>query len=152
MNSQSIELLQPGGFEVTPHAAHHGGRRGVRPFLGHFAGMFVAMMAGMPLIGMPMKALQAALLGPSSVGTPELSALGMGAAMTISMVAWMRFRGHAWHPSLEMGAAMIAPLVVLFPLSWVGVISARSLSGLEMGLMVPAMLLAMLYRRGEYGL
>ena len=91
MNSQSIELLQPGGFEVTPHAAHHGGRRGIGPFLGHFAEMFVAMMVGMPLFGMPMRALQAALLGPSSVGIPELRALGMAVSMTVAMVAWMRY-------------------------------------------------------------
>lgn len=152
MNSQSIQLLQPGGFEVTPHAAHHAGRRGIQPFLGHFAGMFAAMMVGMPLVGMPLRAMQAVLLGPSSVGVPELSALGMAVSMTISMVAWMRFRGHSWRPSVEMGAAMIVPALVLLPLSWAGVIAARSLTGIEMALMVPAMLLAMLYRRGEYGL
>lgn len=152
MNSQSIELLQPGGFEVTPHAAHHGGRRGIVPFLGHFAEMFVAMMVGMPLFGMPMRALQAALLGPSSVGIPELRALGMAISMTVAMVAWMRIRRHSWRPSVEMGAAMIVPTIALFPLSWAGLIAARSLSGLEMALMLPAMLLAMLYRRSEYGL
>ena len=47
---------------------------------------------------------------------------------------------------------MIVPTIALFPLSWAGIIAARSLSGLEMALMLPAMLLAMLYRRSEYGL
>ena len=149
MKFQSIELLQPGRLEVTPH---HGGRRGISLFLGHFAGMFVAMMVGMPLFGMPLRALQGALLGPSSVGIPELRALGMAISMTVAMVAWMRFRGHSWRPSIEMGAAMIVPTLALFPLSWAGLIAARGLSGLAMALMLPAMLLAMLYRRSEYGL
>jgi len=152
MNFQSIALNQPGGLEATPYAAHHGGRRGIRPFVGHFAEMFAAMMISMPLFGMPLRALQGALLGPSSVGVAELRALGMAVAMTIGMVAWMRFRGHSWRPSAEMGAAMIVPAVALLPLAWTGVIAARSLSGIEMALMVPAMLLAMLYRRSEYGL
>lgn len=152
MNSQSIELLQPGGFEVTPHAAHHGGRQGVRPFLGHVGEMVVAMMIGMPLFGMPLRALQGALLGPSSVGIPELRALGMAVSMTISMVAWMRYRGHSWRASAEMGAAMIVPSVVLFPLLWTGIISGGMLVGLAHGLMLPSMLAVMVYRRSAYGL
>lgn len=152
MNSQSIELLQPGGFEVTPHAAHYGGRRGVRPFLRHVGEMFVAMMIGMPLFGMPLRALQGALVGPSSVGIPEFRALGMAISMTISMVAWMRYRGHSWRASAEMGAAMIVPPVALFPLLWMGIISGAMLVGLAHGLMLPSMLAVMLYRRRAYGL
>lgn len=152
MNSQSIELRQPGGFEVTPHAAHHGGRRGVRPFLGHAGEMFVAMMVGMPLFGMPLRAVQGALLGPSSVGIPELRALGMAVSMTISMVAWMRYRGHSWRASAEMGAAMIVPSVALLPLLWTGIISGGMLVGLAHVLMLPSMLAVMLYRRSAYGL
>ncbi|HEY6057900.1 MAG TPA: hypothetical protein VIV06_07695 [Candidatus Limnocylindrales bacterium] len=152
MNSQEITLTRPGGFEASPHAAHHGGRRGIVPFVGHFGEMFVAMMLGMPLLGMPLAALQGALLGPSSYAIPELRAFGMAVAMTIPMVAWMRYRGHAWRPSVEMGAAMIVPTLALFPLYWAGLIPGRSLSGLEMALMLPAMLGAMIYRRHEYGL
>jgi hypothetical protein len=152
MNSQAIELLQPGSFEVTPEAAHHGGRRGVRPFLGHVGEMFVAMMIGMPLFGMPLRALQGALLGPSSIGIPELRALGMAVSMTISMVAWMRYRGHSWRASAEMGAAMIVPSVAMFPLLWTDIISGGMLVGLAHGLMLPSMIAVMLYRRSEYGL
>ena len=152
MDAQVIDLTQPAGFEASPHAAHHGGRRGIRPFLGHFAEMFVAMMLGMPLLGMPLSLLGGALFGTAAVHIPEVRALGMAVAMTIPMVAWMRFRGHAWRPSAEMGAAMIVPALALFPLYWAGLIPGRSLSGLEMALMLPAMLAAMLYRRHEYGL
>jgi flagellar biosynthetic protein FliP len=152
MNSHSIALNQPGGFEATPHAAHHGGRRGVGPFLGHFAEMFVAMMIGMPLFGMPLRALQGALLGAPSVGIPELRALGMATAMTVAMVAWMRFRGHSWRASAEMAAAMIVPTVALLPLLWAGIISGGTLVRLEHVLMVPSMLAVMLYRRTDYGM
>jgi hypothetical protein len=152
MNTQSIELLQPGdGFQVTPHAAHLDGRRGVLPFLGHVVEMFVVMMAGMPLFGMPLRFLQGALLGPSSVAIPELRALGMALSMTIAMVAWMRFRGHSWRSAAEMGAAMMLP-VALFPLSWVGILSGGMLVGLAHGLMLPSMLAVMWYRRRAYGL
>jgi flagellar biosynthetic protein FliP len=152
MNSQSIALNQPGSFEATPHAAHNGGRRGVGPFLGHLAEMIAAMMIGMPLFGMPLRALQGALLGASSVGIPELRALGMATAMTVAMVAWMRFRGHSWRASAEMAAAMVVPTVALFPLLWVGMISGGMLVGLVHVLMVPSMLGVMLYRRREYGM
>lgn len=152
MNSQSIELLQPGGFEVTPHGAHYGGRRGVRLFLGHVGEMFAAMMIGMPMFGMPLRAMQAALLGPSSVGIPELRALGMTVSMTIAMVGWMRYRGHSWRASAEMGAAMIVPPVAFFPLLWTGIISGGTLVGLAHVLMLPSMLAVMWYRRSAYGL
>jgi hypothetical protein len=152
MNSQSIALTQPGGFEAAPHAAHHGRRRGIGPFLGHFAEMVVAMMVGMPLFGMPLRALQGAVLGPASVGIPELRALGMGAAMTVSMVIWMRYRGHSWRSSAEMGAAMLLPTIVLFPLLWVGLLPSGILVALGHGLMLPGMFAVMLLRRGEYGL
>ena len=152
MNSQSIALTQPGGFEATPQAAHHHDRRGIGSFLGHFVEMFVAMMVGMPLFGMPLRALQGALLGPASVGIPELRALGMAAAMTVAMVIWMRFRGHSSRATTEMAAAMVVPTVALFTMLWAGIISGGMLVGLGHVLMVPSMLAVMLYRRSEYGL
>ena len=152
MNSQSVELPQPGGFEGSTHLAHHTSRRGLAPFLGHFAEMIVAMMVGMMLFGMPLRALQGVLLGPSSVGVPELRAVGMAVSMSVSMVAWMLYRGHSWRASAEMAAAMIVPTVALFPFLWVGIISGGALFGLEHGLMLPSMLAVMYYRRSEYGL
>src|SRR5215207_6383713 len=152
MNSQSIALTQPGGSEANPHASHHGGRRGIGLFLRHFLEMFLAMMVGMPIFGMPLRALQGALLGPSSVGIPELRALGMAAAMTEAIVIWMRFRGHSSRATTEMAAAMVVPTVALFPLLWVGIISGGMLVGLGHVLMLPSMLAVMLYRRSDYGL
>ena len=152
MNSQSIVVPGPGPFEALPGAVHHGGGRGIGRFLRHFAEMFAAMMIGMPLVGMPLRALQGALLGPSSIGIPELRALGMAVAMSVAMVAWMRFRDHSWRSSAEMAAAMVVPVVAFIPLLWMGIISGSMLVGLGHVLMLPAMLAVMLYRRSEYGL
>jgi len=152
MNSHSIAQAQPARFEVTPHGVHHGARRGIRPFLGHFAEMFVVMMVGMPLFGMPLRALLAALLGPASVRTPELRALGMAMAMTVAMVAWMRFRGHSWGAAAEMGGAMLLPTAALLPLFWSDIISGGMLVGLGHVVMLPSMLAVMICRRSQYGL
>jgi hypothetical protein len=151
MNTQSIASNQPGGFEATPHAARPT-VRGLVPFLGHFAEMFTAMMIGMLVVGMPLRALQEAVFGPASVRVPELRALGMAVAMTLAMVAWMRFRHHSWRASTEMGAAMLVPTVALFPLLWADIVSGGMLMTLGHSLMLPSMLAAMAYRRGEYGL
>jgi hypothetical protein len=152
MNSQSISLNQPRSIEVTRHPARHGGRRGVGSFLGHFGEMFAAMMIGMPLFGMPLRALQGALLGPSSIAIPELRALGMAISMTVAMIAWMLYRGHSRTSAVEMGAAMILPTVALFPLHWMVVISGGMLIALAHGLMLPSMLAVMVLRRTQYGM
>lgn len=151
MNSQSIALADP-AFADAPAAAHHGSRRGIGRFLGHFGEMAAAMMIGMAVPGMPLRALQVAVLGPESAGVPELRALGMAASMTVAMVAWMRFRGHSWRASAEMAAAMMVPTVALLPLLWLDLVSGRTLVAVGHGVMLPAMLAAMLYRRREYGL
>jgi len=143
MYSQSISLTKPAGFAPSSRAAHHAGRRGWIPFLGHFAQMVVAMVLGMMVGGM---------LGTSDVSGAELQALLMAASMTVPMVAWMRVRRHSWRTSAEMAAAMVVPAAALFPLLWSSYISGDTLIGLQHGLMLPSMLAAMLYRRSEYGL
>lgn len=152
MNSQSMAPTGPGGLDTGLHAGHHGGRRGPGRFVGHFLEMFVAMMVGMPLFGMPLRALQGTLLGPSSIGIPELRALGMATAMTLAMVIWMRFRGHSPRATAEMAAAMVIPTVALLPMLWAGIVSDDALVWLTHVLMLPSMLAVMLYRRSEYGL
>jgi flagellar biosynthetic protein FliP len=152
MNSQSIAPTQPGDFEAPPHEAHHRGRRGIGTFLGHVTEMTAAMMIGMALVGMPLRAFQGAVFGASSLAIPEVRASGMAVSMTIAMVAWMRIRGHSSRASAEMGAAMLVPTMALLPLSWGGIISGSVLLGLGHVVMLPAMLAVMLYRRRDYGL
>jgi hypothetical protein len=70
--------------------------------------------------------------------------------MTMPMVLWMRYRGHSWQRGGEMAAAMNLPLLPLLVLYGVGAIPARSVLALQMLLMLPAMVGAMLYRKEEY--
>jgi hypothetical protein len=107
-------------------------------FLRHYIEMVIVMFVGMGVV-------------MAVAGMPEddtIALLYMGASMTVPMIAWMLFRGHTWRPSLEMGAAMMAPTVVA--MSLVGAVDYGLLMGLEHVAMLLAMLGAMLYRRDEY--
>jgi flagellar biosynthetic protein FliP len=121
------------------------------PFFRHLAEMSIAMFLGMGIGG----ALFTGILATqgivfSAARYPELFVLVMGFNMTLPMVAWMRHRGHGWRSSAEMAAAMIVPAIPLLCLHWVHVISGGLVCTLYCGLMIPAMVVAMLYRRGEY--
>jgi glutamate synthase domain-containing protein 2 len=74
----------------------------------------------------------------------------MAATMTIPMVAWMRYRGHRWQPTLEMAASMIVPTLLAIALLEAGAMSFGALMGLEHIAMLLGMLAAMLLRTGEY--
>ena len=134
---------------AVPHSGHsghsaHAGRRGWLRFSAHYVEMLVVMFVGMGLLGL--------VLGMPHSSPIEIQSLYMTATMTVPMVAWMLIRGHSRRRAFEMGAAMVAPLVLLFPLLWAGVISADAVLDLMHVGMLPAMLAAMLYRRAEYGL
>jgi hypothetical protein len=75
----------------------------------------------------------------------------MGVSMTVPMVAWMRYRGHAWQPSNEMGASMMIPTTGVVGLLGAGLVTdVGTLFMIEHVVMFPAMLVAMLLRRDEY--
>lgn len=119
-------------------------------FTRHFLEMVVAMMAGMMVLG-PARALIVAQLGWSNLfDRPEMQALAMAADMTIAMSLWMRYRKHSWISIAEMAAAMVLPFVVLFVPLWAGALSVDTLLVAGHLLMLPAMVIAMLYRRSEY--
>jgi hypothetical protein len=107
-------------------------------FLRHYLEMVIVMFLGMGIV--------MAVAGMPSDDTVALAY--MGASMTVPMIAWMRVRGHGWRPSLEMGAAMLAPTVIAMGL--VGTVDYGLLMGVEHVAMLLAMLGAMLYRRDEY--
>ena len=113
-------------------------------FVMHYVEMLLAMFAGMLVLWMPLVALGR----PSS---PELELLGMAFAMTVPMVAWMRYRGHGWAPAWEMAAAMFIPSFAAIGLLWAGVIEdGHTPMMIQHVAMFPAMLVAMLLRRNEY--
>jgi flagellar biosynthetic protein FliP len=115
-------------------------------FLLHLGEMSLAMMLGMYLLAMPCGMIVAAI----GFSGPIVSALVMTFNMTAPMVLWMRFRGHTWERSGEMGAAMVIPTIALVVVSLFGVIPQDGLANAVMIPMFPAMVAAMLYRRADY--
>lgn len=119
-------------------------------FLRHLLEMVVAMVAGMMVLG-PIRTLIVAQLGwPDLFDRPELHALAMAADMTIAMSLWMCYRKHSWISIAEMATAMVLPFIVLFVPLWAGALSGDTLLVAGHLLMLPAMVIAMLYRRSEY--
>jgi hypothetical protein len=111
--------------------------------------MVVVMIIGMAALG----ALESWLLAGAHLAVlerPDVEALVMATNMTVPMAAWMRFRGHAWPPVLEMSVAMYLPFIVLFVPLWLGMISGSTLMATGHVLMLFAMAAAMLLRRAEY--
>ena len=124
----------------------------VARFVWHFLEMALAMQIGgllfLPLIRViPESSSFAPVLARGTLSRPIVS----GILMTLPMVTWMIFRGHGWQHSLEMAAAMLAPVAAILVfrflradtyLPWLAKLSCPS--------MYPAMLAAMLYRRDHY--
>ena len=125
----------------------------IAAFIRHYIEMVVVMFAGMLVLGLPGEAaLHAIGSGTSELRetAPATVFLGMAFTMTAPMVAWMRFRGHTWQPTLEMAASMILPTLVAIALLGAGVASFGALMGLEHVAMLLGMLAAMLLRVDEY--
>jgi hypothetical protein len=119
----------------------------------HLLAMTVAMLLGMAVYGIGLGLvlnLAGSDVESARLGQPELFALGMAASMSVPMVAWMRRRGHAWRACSEMTAAMFVPPLVFIGCYWLGAIAAGAICPLACATMVPAMFVAMLYRREEY--
>ena len=125
-----------------------------RRFVGHLLEMIVVMMLGMCVLGVAWGAFHEVVFGSAYADAWRdyvvLAAFAMAFNMTVPMVLWMRYCGHSWERGGEMAAAMILPLLPLLVLYSLDVIAATAVLGLQMMLMIPAMVLAMLYRREEY--
>src|SRR5215211_56814 len=125
----------------------------MQTFIRHYIEMVVVMFAGMVVLGLPGEAaLHAIGSGTSELrdDAPALVFLGMGATMTLPMVAWMRYRGHTWRPTLEMAASMVIPTLAAIALLAAGVLGFGALMGVEHVAMLLGMLVAMLLRIDEY--
>jgi hypothetical protein len=114
-----------------------------RRFLRHYVEMVVVMFAGMGLLWTP------ATVVVNTDGDAAMLAT-MAATMTAPMVAWMRWRGHRWQPTLEMAAAMIVPALVVLTMLALELGDLGLLMGLEHVVMLGGMLAVMLARRAEY--
>jgi hypothetical protein len=111
--------------------------------------MFVGMFAFGLILGV-IASVSGSSLPSVRVSQPELFMLGMGFAMSVTMIAWMRRRGHTWRQGWEMTAAMFVPVLGVLACYWVGVITADSVCPLSCVLMIPAMAAAMLFRLDVY--
>ena len=100
------------------------------------------------------------LAGPGLIGYPDLrqrspvlAVVVSGLVYALPMAAWMRVRGMAWRPALEMSGGVIAVAVVMIGAAGAGVVSGSSLRGWAMGFCGPAcgvMFVVMLFRLGLY--
>ncbi len=125
-----------------------------RRFLRHFLEMTVVMMLGMCVLGGAFRELHVLVFGNGFAAAwrehAGLAAYGMAFTMTVPMVLWMRYRGHSWERGGEMALAMNLPVLPVLGLYVFDVVGFDAVLGLQMALMIPAMLAAMLYRRDEY--
>jgi flagellar biosynthetic protein FliP len=115
------------------------------------AAMLVGMAAAVPVLWAIFASVGVKTAEEAYAQYPELICLVVAGGMVGTMVAWMRHRGHGGRLCAEMAVAMLVPLVPIFGLLWSGVIPGGSACGLYCIAMIPAMIVAMLVRRSEYG-
>jgi flagellar biosynthetic protein FliP len=128
------------------HETTHEHRPRPLRFLLHGLEMVIAMAVGMVVLG-PIWSWA----WPGLSANPTAHVLVMATDMSIGMAVWMRIRGHGLAAIAEMTAAMYIPFLALLPFHWAGMLSGMTLMTVGHLLMLPAMLIAMLRRRHEYG-
>jgi hypothetical protein len=139
-------------------------RIATRPGLGSqiwtFARHFLEMCAAMCIGGVVILNGLVFVAGPALLGypdlrqeAPELALLAIAFNCALPMAAWMRFRGMAWRPTLEMSGATIGLGIVMIGLDWLDVVQQSSVRGWVVGFCGPAcvvMVIAMLFRLDLY--
>jgi hypothetical protein len=128
-------------------------RRPVLVFLRHLGEMTLAMLLGMLAFGFALGLIAAAVGSRAEsvrLSQPELFMLGMAAAMSLTMLAWMRRRRHTWREGCEMTAAMFVPVLGVLACYRVGAIGADPVCPLACVAMIPAMAAAMCFRLDLY--
>ena len=117
-------------------------------FVRHYVEMCVAMCIGVALANVTIAAVGTVTGLDVREQVPVLTTAGLAVFITLPMVAWMRCRGMAWRPILELCAAGIA--VVIFAVA-LGLVSATLVSvGTLCGLECIGMFVAMMLRYDLY--
>jgi len=119
-------------------------------FLQHLLEMSIAMVVGMFALGIPVQALFDAVGWSFMNDYTVPMTLVMATNMSIGMAIWMRIRGCGWPAILEMSLAMYIPFVAMYPFYWAGLVNEMAIMIVGHTLMVPAMVVAMLFRLDEY--
>lgn len=122
----------------------------VRNFLQHLLEMTIAMFVGMFVLGMTARMLFESLGWTVLTEATVPRTLLMATYMSAGMALWMRIRGCRWQLVGEMSLAMYLPFLVMYPFYWGGLASDGAVMAVGHVLMVPAMVVAMLFRRDDY--
>jgi O-antigen ligase len=130
--------------------ALHSDSHSTRRFVGHYVEMTLVMFLGMFVLMAPTGLVLGAIGTSWSRLSPAMNVFTMALTMTAPMIAWMRYRGHAWRANLEMAASMLIPTFVVMTLLWASVSTTGALMVPEHAAMLTCMLVAMLLRRNEY--
>ena len=147
------EAAEPSGT-VSPREVGRARRRLVSGwhFVRHLLEMVVAMMAGMAVLGVVL-----ATLGEPPGYANLLVQYGLvGVSMSVTMVAWMRYRGHSWSDGGELTVAMLLSMFALVVPVELGVsryvpgLSEGSLMMLSHVAMIGGMVALMAYRFDRY--
>ncbi|NYJ00952.1 hypothetical protein HNR19_001650 [Nocardioides thalensis] len=122
----------------------------IRRFSLHYLEMVVAMLVGMMVLWPVWMLATSGAADTHWLRSAEVESLVMATTMAVPMAAWMRLRGHAWAPTLEMSAAMYAGFVLAMPFHWAGAIGEHGLMMVGHVGMFVLMLVAMAWRWEEY--
>jgi hypothetical protein len=142
MNLESTALSSDAGVSS--------GSGSKRAFARHFGEMVLAMLAGMVVLGGLAELAFAVSGGSLSDQSGGLQVMLMGVNMTVPMVLWMSYRGHAAARNVEMAMSMIVPTVAAAALAWAGALGSAAALGVQHAVMIPAMLGVMLWRYEDY--
>jgi hypothetical protein len=113
----------------------------------HLVEMCMVMCAGAVVLSVLFFGA-AGLLGYSNLPqqAPELSVLAIAVNLSLPMLAWMRFRGMDWRPTLEMSGSTMLVGLALIAAYWLDIVAKSSLIQVQTSLACPVMLAVMLLR------
>jgi hypothetical protein len=123
--------------------------------VGRFALHFLEMCAVMCVGAIALNVLffgTAYLLGQPNLSErlPEVAALAVAVSLSLPMAGWMRYRGMAMRPTLEMSGATMTFGLLLIGGYQLGLVSTAGLIELQARFACPLMLAVMLFRFGYY--
>jgi uncharacterized membrane protein YhaH (DUF805 family) len=142
--------MNHGSAPLSLNTGVSGDSVGKRAFVRHFGEMVLAMLLGMGVLGGLAELVFAVFGGSVSDQPGGFRVMLMGVSMTVPMVAWMGYRGHARGRNGEMAASMMVPTVAAAALAAAGALGSGAALGVQHAVMVPAMLGVMLWRYEHY--
>lgn len=142
VSRHGVPAVEPVREGSVAHVARPLGRFGL-----HFLEMCMVMCAGAAGLSLLFFG-GAALLGYTDLlqTAPALVVLVIALNLSVPMAVWMRYRGMAWQPTLEMAGSTMVVGLALIAAYWMDLIARTSLVEVQTSLACPVMLAAMLFR------